>query len=33
MWNAEVYTLSVLIAFVSGAWPYVKLAVMFVAWV
>jgi uncharacterized paraquat-inducible protein A len=28
-----VYTLAVLIAFFSGAWPYMKLAVMGVCWV
>jgi hypothetical protein len=33
VWDAEVYALAVLIAFFSGAWPYVKLAVMGVCWV
>ncbi len=33
MWSAKVYALAVLIAFFSGAWPYIKLAVMFYAWV
>lgn len=33
MWDAEVYTLAVLIAFFSGAWPYVKLAVMLLSWI
>ncbi|RYH28277.1 hypothetical protein EON65_12820 [archaeon] len=33
MWQAGVYPLSILIAFFSGAWPYVKLAAMFMVWV
>lgn len=33
MWDAKVYVLAVLIAFFSGAWPYVKLACMAVCWV
>lgn len=33
MWEAEVYPLSILVAFFSGAWPYIKLAAMFVCWV
>jgi hypothetical protein len=32
MWDAKTYTLSILIAFFSGAWPYCKLLVMFWAW-
>jgi len=32
MWSAGVYPLSILIAFFSGAWPYIKLACMFVSW-
>eukprot|EP00605_Chrysophyceae_sp_TOSAG23-4_P001054 GSChrysophyteH1.ASY1.ANO1.1159.1 assembled CDS len=32
MWNAKVYPLSILIAFFSGCWPYVKLAVMLASW-
>lgn len=32
MWKAGVYPLSVLIAFFSGAWPYIKLAAMFCLW-
>jgi len=32
MWEAEVYPLAVLIAFFSGAWPYIKLVVMLFAW-
>eukprot|EP01038_Epipyxis_sp_PR26KG_P004475 gene4475-6326_t len=32
MWSAKVYALSILIAFFSGAWPYVKLFTMLVAW-
>jgi uncharacterized paraquat-inducible protein A len=28
VWDAKVYLLAILIAFFSGAWPYVKLAVM-----
>jgi len=28
----QVYLLAVLIAFFSGAWPYIKLALMLVAW-
>lgn len=33
MWNAEVYPLAILIAFFSGAWPYIKLCTMMAAWV
>jgi hypothetical protein len=33
MWEAKVYPLAILIAFFSGAWPYVKLMVMFAAWI
>ena len=33
MWKAKVYPLSVLIAVFSGGWPYLKLALMLVAWV
>jgi len=33
MWKAGVYPLAVLIMFFSGAWPYVKLCSMMVAWV
>jgi hypothetical protein len=33
MWTAEAYALSVLLAFFSGAWPYIKLASMFLAFV
>lgn len=33
MWNAEVYALSILVAFFSGAWPYVKLFAMLLCWV
>jgi hypothetical protein len=33
MWAAGVYPLAVLIAFFSGAWPYVKLLVMLASWV
>ena len=32
MWFAGVYPLSVLVAFFSGAWPYIKLFSMFVTW-
>jgi hypothetical protein len=32
MWEAKVYTLSIIIAFFSGAWPYVKLLFMLSAW-
>ena len=32
MWDAEVYLLAILIAFFSGFWPYLKIAVMFLAW-
>jgi hypothetical protein len=32
MWEAGVYPLSILIAFFSGAWPYIKLAGMFGSW-
>lgn len=31
MWDAKVYPLSILIAFFSGGWPYVKLMVMMAA--
>ena len=33
MWSAGVYPLAVLIAFFSGAWPYIKLILMFASWV
>ena len=33
MWEAGVYPLSILIAFFSGCWPYVKLCVMLTSWV
>jgi len=33
MWDAGVYPLSILIAFFSGCWPYVKLAVMLTSWI
>ena len=33
MWDAEVYLLAILIAFFSGAWPYMKLALMGVCWI
>jgi hypothetical protein len=32
MWEAEVYFLAGLIAFFSGAWPYIKLVLMLVGW-
>lgn len=32
MWDAGVYPLSILIAFFSGAWPYIKLVSMLVSW-
>ena len=32
MWEAKVYPLAILIAFFSGAWPYIKLGSMLVAW-
>lgn len=32
MWDAGVYPLAVLILFFSGAWPYVKLMSMMIAW-
>jgi hypothetical protein len=32
MWFAGVYPLSILVAFFSGAWPYIKLFSMFVTW-
>ncbi|QDZ19078.1 hypothetical protein HOP50_02g15870 [Chloropicon primus] len=32
MWNGHAYALAVLIAFLSGGWPYIKLAAMFVLW-
>jgi hypothetical protein len=33
MWGAGVYPLAILIAFFSGAWPYVKLVVMLASWI
>jgi len=33
MWEAKVYALSILIAFFSGAWPYIKLCSMLAMWV
>ena len=33
MWNAEVYPLAILIAFFSGAWPYIKLLTMLFSWI
>jgi hypothetical protein len=33
VWTAKVYVLAILIAFFSGAWPYVKLGVMLACWV
>lgn len=33
MWDAEVYPLALLIAFFSGAWPYIKLALLALCWV
>ena len=33
MWEAGVYYLAVLIAFFTGGWPYVKMAVMLLAWI
>ena len=32
MWDAGVYPLSILIAVFSGGWPYLKLALMLLAW-
>ena len=32
MWQAEVYPLSILVAFFSGGWPYMKLAAILVCW-
>jgi hypothetical protein len=32
MWEAKVYFLAIIIAFFSGAWPYVKLMMMMFAW-
>jgi hypothetical protein len=32
MWTAGVYPLSILIAFFSGVWPYIKLISMLVSW-
>jgi hypothetical protein len=32
MWRAEAYLLCVLIAFLSGVWPYLKLGLMLLAW-
>lgn len=33
MWEAGVYPLSILVAFFSGAWPYIKLVAMLMCWV
>ena len=33
MWHAKVYALSILIALLSGGWPYLKLVLMLVCWV
>jgi hypothetical protein len=33
MWDAGVYPLSVLIAVLSGAWPYLKLLLIGACWV
>lgn len=33
MWDAKVYALAALIAFFSGAWPYIKLMTMLAMWV
>eukprot|EP01125_Pyxidicula_operculata_P019199 TRINITY_DN694_c1_g1_i1.p1 TRINITY_DN694_c1_g1~~TRINITY_DN694_c1_g1_i1.p1 ORF type:complete len:571 (-),score=154.12 TRINITY_DN694_c1_g1_i1:331-2043(-) len=33
MWDAGVYALALLIAVLSGAWPYAKLVLMLVAWI
>ena len=33
MWSAGVYPLAILIAFFSGAWPYIKLILMLASWV
>jgi hypothetical protein len=33
MWDAGVYPLSALVAFFSGAWPYIKLTCMFLSWI
>jgi hypothetical protein len=32
MWDAGVYPLAIVIAFFSGAWPYIKLVLMLVTW-
>ena len=32
MWRAQAYLLCVLIAFLSGVWPYIKLGLMLLAW-
>ena len=33
MWTAKVYPLALLIAVFSGAWPYIKIMMIFVSWV
>ena len=33
MWKAGVYPLSLLIGFLSGLWPHIKLIVMMMCWV
>jgi len=32
MWTAEVYPLSILVAFFSGIWPYLKVVLMILCW-
>ena len=33
MWDAKVFLLAILIAFFSGFWPYLKIFIMFLAWI
>merc|ERR1719198_2188019 len=32
MWQAGVYPLSILIAFLSGLWPHIKIIMMMICW-
>jgi hypothetical protein len=32
MWHAEVYSLSIMIAVLSGGWPYFKVFLLIICW-
>jgi uncharacterized paraquat-inducible protein A len=32
MWNAQVYTLAIIVIAFSGIWPYVKIILMLICW-